>query len=82
MNTLRLLGKALFRRWMQFAHVLGLINTTILLTLVFLIVVLPTKAIWVLLRKDPLLIRRIPFRSMWLPRTPDEPTLEERRHPF
>jgi hypothetical protein len=67
---------------MRFAHVLGLINTTVLLTAVYLIVVLPTRAVWWILRKDPLMLRRTTFVSTWQLRERDEPTLDERRHPF
>lgn len=82
MNRLRELWRTCFGAWMRFAHVLGVINTTVLLTIVYIVVVLPMRGIWWALRKDPLVIRGTPFDSMWRSREQDEPTLEERRHPF
>jgi hypothetical protein len=82
MTAIKAMWRAFCAGWMRFAHVLGIINTTVLLTLVYLVVVIPTRTIWWILRKDPLMVRRTGFVSMWLPRAQDEPSLDERRHPF
>lgn len=82
MNVLKRAWRTFYVGWMRFAHVLGIINTTLLLTLVYLLVVLPTRAIWWVLRKDPLMVRKTNLASMWLAREQDEPSLDERRHPF
>lgn len=82
MIVVRNAWRAFYAGWMRFAHALGIINTTVLLTLVYAFVVLPTRAIWWILRKDPLMVRRSTSASMWRPREQDEPTLDERRHPF
>lgn len=82
MNALKKTWRSFYAGWMRFAHVLGIINTTVLLSLVFLLVVLPMRAIWWALRKDPLMVRKTKLTSMWRAREQDEPSLDERRHPF
>ncbi len=82
MTAIRRIWNPVYRGWMRFAHVLGIVNTTLLLTIVFVVVVIPIRMVWLIIRKDPLRIRPTPTASQWIPRGHDEPTLEERRHPF
>ncbi|MCU0452050.1 MAG: SxtJ family membrane protein [Bacteroidetes bacterium] len=82
MKHLRKGWRAFYAGWMRFAHVLGIVNTTLLLTVVYVLVVLPTRLIWWALRKDPLLVRRTPVTTMWQSREQEQPDLDERRHPF
>ena len=82
--------KALFRRiwnpvfaaWMRFAHVMGIINSTILLTLVYGLIILPMKLFFILLRKDPLNFRAFQNRASWRVRDPESPDQQERTHPY
>ncbi len=70
--------RALYRAWMAFARALGRINTVLVLTLIYFLV-LP---VFSLLRfKDPLRLRRgRPTR--WLERPPVERSLERFTHPY
>ncbi|MGD9193262.1 MAG: SxtJ family membrane protein [Desulfobacterales bacterium] len=43
-----------FRVWMKIAHVIGKFNTQVLLTLAFVLVIIPAGCIMRLLRKDPM----------------------------
>ena len=57
--------RPLFRLWMKFAAVLGKFNAMLLLTIIFLLIILPMGLIMRILRKDPMK-RRIPHEgSYW-----------------
>ncbi len=56
----------LYRAWMAFGHVLGWINTRVILGLVFFVVVTPIGLIMRLLGKDPLRLCR--SASYWIAR--------------
>jgi len=78
----RKIGSALYKWWMAFARALAFINTTLILTLVYLVLIGPSWLIMKLLRKD-LLDRRMPdVPSYWKKKAPLEHTLEEGRHQF
>jgi hypothetical protein len=75
--------KAAFRTakkgWMTFAHTLGWVNSRILLTALYIIVIGP----YAVARGVGSLFRRSPSRtSYWLPRAHEEPTLETLRRIF
>jgi hypothetical protein len=46
------------RVWWQFAHVLGWINSRVILTVVFALVLVPLSLVWRLIGRDPLGRRR------------------------
>ncbi len=78
----RKIGSALYKGWMAFAKVLAIVNTTVILTLVYLVLIGPSWLIMKLLGKD-LLDRRMPeVPSYWKEKAPLEHTLEEGRHQF
>ena len=52
--------------WWRFAMILGYINSRILLTVLFLVVLVPLSLIWRVLGKDPLMRRRSQFPG-WTP---------------
>lgn len=81
-NLIRDIWKRVFDVWMRFAHVLGVINTTILLTLVYIVMVLPLKLGFLLLRKDPLRLRSFRRGPTWQVRDTEASDLDERSHPF
>ncbi len=69
------------RLWLSFAHLLGRVNTIILLTIVYVIAVGLMSIIIKILRKDLLLKKINPaLNSYWLMRSSGEQTLE--RHKF
>ncbi len=83
MKTLLLRAwKAFYAGWMRFAHVLGIVNTAVLLTLIYIILILPLRFIWLLLRKDPLFRSSYTRTPGWQPREPEASDLDERSHPF
>ena len=68
---------AFFARWMKFAEVLGLISTTIILSLFFFLILTPVGLVARLFRKDPLdLDWKHRRRTYWVDREPVEPTFE------
>jgi hypothetical protein len=52
--------------WWRVAHILGYVNTRILLTVMFVIVFVPLGLIWRLMGRDPLARRRTGFPG-WSP---------------
>ena len=70
--------KTIYRGWMAFARALGRINTVLVLTLIYFLVV----PVFSLLRfKDPLKLR--PRKTTrWLERAPVERSLERFTHPY
>ena len=73
---LRILG-TVWRLWLKFAQILGTVQMTILLSLIywtiFLIIAIPFKFL-----ADPLSLRN-PGRSRWVSRTPDPNILDSMR---
>ena len=72
----------LWAGWKKFAHVLGIINTKILLTLTYFIIIAVVAIIMKLFRKDPLDRRMKPSASYWHQREPLDVTLETCRRQF
>ncbi len=67
--------------WLSFAKIIGKINTVILLSLIYFIVIGLTALISRILNKDLLQKRRVKdIITYWQPRDPNDPTLE--RHKF
>lgn len=60
--------KLLYRGWMKFAHVLGWVNTRIILTLVYLLIMTPLALIFKVLGKDPMNRRLGGQDSYWAKR--------------
>jgi saxitoxin biosynthesis operon SxtJ-like protein len=52
--------------WWRLAHILGYINTRVLLTVMFVIVFVPLGVVWRLMGRDPLARRRARFPG-WSP---------------
>lgn len=62
--------------WWRFSRMLGLVNTRILLGIVFLLVLTPLSMLWRLLGKDPLARRR----DRWPGWTPYPARYRDRKH--
>ena len=76
------IGKTLYRWWMKFAHLLGIVNTTVLLTIVYVLLIGPMSlAIW-LFRKDLLRHRIKAKSSFWITKETASNTIEQSRHQF
>jgi len=79
MDFLKNVLRALKRGWMAFAHVLGWVNSRILLTLLYIVVIGPYA---VIKRAASLFQRRPSPASYWIPKTREPPTLETMRRLF
>lgn len=60
--------KKLFNIWMMFAHALGWVNTRIILSLVYFVIITPLSLAFKLLGNDPMNRRFEPVESYWLER--------------
>ena len=81
MKTFKKIGSVLYRGWMAFAHGLAIVNTTLLLSIVYFILIGPMSLIARVLRKD-LLGHRQTVKSAWKNKEPLAHTLEQSRHQF
>ena len=82
MTILQKIGRALRTGWMKFAHVLAVANTTLLLTIVYLLLIGPASLLARLLGKDFLKHRINRSGSFWTPKEPDAHSLDHARHQF
>lgn len=46
--------KSLYHTWMKFAHILGWVNTRIILTIIYFVIITPLSLIFKLVGKDPM----------------------------
>lgn len=79
MDFLKNVFRALKRGWMAFAHVLGWVNSRILLTLLYIVVIGPYA---VVKRVASLFQHRPSPVSYWIPKAREPPTLETMRRLF
>jgi hypothetical protein len=77
----RVLG-AIYRGWMAFAHVLGTVQTFVLLALIYFVVLGIIAPLFRLFSGDPLDRRLHDRRSVWAPKGRTNVSLEEARHLF
>lgn len=78
----RTLGSILFTYWMKFARILGIINTNILLTVFYILIIGPTALLIKLFGKD-LLDRKAEDRnSFWYKKEHAGPDLERSKRQF
>ncbi len=82
MNVLTKTGSVLYRWWMRFARALAFVNTRIILTLVFFIVIGPIALIVQLVRKDFLDRTMGSGGTYWKPKAPVDHSLEEASRQF
>ena len=59
--------RPLFKLWMTLAHAVGWFNTQVLLTIVFILIIIPTGLIMKLLRKDPMKRKMLAEETYWEP---------------
>lgn len=82
MTNFKKIAQTAYRWWMKFAHRLAVINTTILLTVVYLILLGVFSLFARLFGKDLLKHRIPPAGSFWLPKEKVDPTMESSRRQF
>lgn len=82
MNILLSLAKKLYEVWIKFAHILAIVNTTLLLTIVYIFLI-GIASIFIWLFKKDLLKHRLNFSgTFWKPKEVVVHTLEQTRHQF
>ncbi len=59
--------RPVFNLWLKIAHAIGWFNTQVLLTIVFILVFIPTGLIMKLLRKDPMKRKMLAEGTYWEP---------------
>ncbi len=62
-----ILLRPVFKLWMKLAHAVGWFNTQLLLSIVFILIFIPTGLIMKLLRKDPMKRNMLPEETYWEP---------------
>lgn len=68
---------SLYRGWMRFAHVLGIVNTAILLSIVYIIALAPIALIAMVSGDRPLAAPKGP--GFWNLKPPPNPDIEPRQ---
>ena len=76
------LFRALYAAWMGFAHVLGQVQTFLLLSIIYFFVIGLLAPMFRLLSGDPLDRRLRDRDSVWVPKDRTNPSLEEARRLF
>src|SRR4051812_13246644 len=71
------LARSFHRVWMGFAYALGYVNSRIILTLFYFLVVVPYGLVSRLVGRDPLVLRQKKRGSYWTPRPQTRPTKEQ-----
>jgi hypothetical protein len=70
-------------KWYAFARILGRVNTVILLTLIYILIIGPMALVAKLVKSDPLQRKKNPAKtSYWLNRAPNDPTIERHKYQF
>ena len=82
MNLLRRIRHIAFKGWMTFAHILAVVNTTVILTLVYVLLIGPMSIVVRILGKDLMRHRISRTGSFWKPKEPVAHTLDQARHQF
>ncbi|HEY6952981.1 MAG TPA: SxtJ family membrane protein [Bacteroidota bacterium] len=79
---IRNIGSKLYKWWMQFARAIAFVNTRLLLTLFFVLVIGPIALVLKLIRKDFLQRSFDTSTSYWRVREPSEHTIENASRQF
>ena len=64
--------KTLYNAWMKFAHVLGWVNTRIILTAVYFVMITPVAITFKFIGKDIMRIKPESLDSYWIKREPEQ----------
>lgn len=79
---MRPLFRALYAAWMAFAHALGRVQTFLILSIIYFLVMGLMAPLFRLLSGDPLDRRLHDRDSVWVPKGRTHLSLEEARHLF
>ncbi len=76
------IGHRLWRGWMAFAHLLGIVNTKVLLTIFYVLVIGPTWFVTTLFGVDTLGVRDRRAASFWRRSDRRLDATESSKHPY
>jgi len=82
LKRIKEIGRTLYKWWIAFGRALGIVNATILLTVVYIIVIGPMFLIGKLLRKDPMGHKLPEEGSLWRVKEIETHTVDHARHQF
>ena len=82
MGNLKKILKAIYAWWMKFARALGFVNTRILLTLIYFVVIGPFSIVFRVIRKDTLRFASDDDPSFWILKKKRELTKEDYKRQF
>ncbi len=82
MNFLKLIGSWLYKGWMAFARGLAVVNTTLILTIVYLLLIGPSWLIMKIRGKDLLERKAGAGSTFWKEKEPIKHTLEQSKRQF
>jgi hypothetical protein len=82
MKSLRKIGSLLYDWWMRFARALAFVNTRVLLTIFYVLVIGPIALVLSVIGKDFLERKIDASLSYWKKREPSEHTLESASRQF
>lgn len=74
--------KAFYRAWMKFAHLLGWVNTRIILIVVYFVTITPLALIFKLIGNDPMERRLEDTDTYWVKKEVKEFRQEDYRRQF
>lgn len=81
-KTLRDVGSYLYKGWMRFANLLAFVNTRVILTVLYVLLIGPISLILRLFGNDFLERDLTPSSSWWKVKEKREHTIENARHQF
>lgn len=81
-NDMKMGGKKLYALWMRFAHLLAVVNTTILLTIIYIVIIGPVGLVMRIVGKDPLDRKWRADGSYWRMRESAQETIDNVRQQF
>jgi len=82
MKILRYIGSTLYKWWMAFARALAVVNTTLILSIVYLLLIGPSWLVMKILRKDLLDRKADAAVSFWRTKEATKHTMEQSKHQF
>ncbi|HLE32754.1 MAG TPA: SxtJ family membrane protein [Bacteroidota bacterium] len=82
MNFLKSIGSKLYKGWMAFARGLAVVNTILILSIVYLFLIGPSWFIMKIRGKDLLDRRSGPEPTFWKEKEPIKHTLEQSKRQF
>ncbi|MCB0350896.1 MAG: hypothetical protein KDD38_06920 [Bdellovibrionales bacterium] len=77
---MKLIFKKIYELWIELGHILGWINSRIILTAFFVIFFIPTAVVFKIIRRDRLRLKRQTQDTYWI--TVDRPFNDQFKYQF